>query len=71
MKIIAVIIASYIVIGYFGVVPLRNEKKKKEMTIYISIMIFSLGLSIFLGLGIKYESIASIITRLVSLFIDV
>lgn len=70
MKIIFMVTAAYLIVGFLGVVPLKQDKRKKEIIIYIFIMALSLGLSIFLSTGIKYKSIATLIKELLSTFIN-
>lgn len=70
MKEIAAIAGIYLVIGYFETIPFRREKRKKELWIYIVVMVVALAMNVFLSLNIKFESIASILTRFFKAFLN-
>lgn len=70
MKEITAIAGIYLAIGYFGTIPFRREKKRKELWIYIIVMIVALAMNVFLSLNIKFESISSILTRFFKGFLN-
>ncbi|MCY6485191.1 hypothetical protein OW763_12665 [Clostridium aestuarii] len=61
-----IIIVAYIVITLLEVIPLFKNQQKKEMILYINMMVIALVLSVLLSRGIKIPSPAVFIEKLIT-----
>lgn len=65
-----IIIFAYIVVCYFEVIQLFKNNQRKESTLYLSMMIISLVISILLSIGVKIPSPAVFIQKIVTMITE-
>lgn len=65
-----IIIFAYIVVCYFEVIKLFKNNQRKEITLYLSMMIISLVISILLSIGVKIPSPAVFIQKIVTMITE-
>ncbi len=65
-----IIIFAYIVVSYFEAIQLFKNSQKKEITLYLGMMIISLVVSILLSIGVKIPSPAVFIQKIVTMITE-
>lgn len=65
-----IIIFAYIVVCYFEGIQLFKNNQKKEITLYLGMMMISLVLSILLSIGVKIPSPAVFIQKIVTMITE-
>ncbi|MDF2673231.1 MAG: hypothetical protein K0R09_1496 [Clostridiales bacterium] len=50
------ILLLYTTIGFFEIIPLKKEKNKKKLILYLVLLSFSTVVSILITLGVKIPS---------------
>lgn len=65
-----VIIFAYIAVSCFEALQLFKNNQKKEMVLYLGMMIISLVLSILLSIGVKIPSLAVFIQKIVTMITE-
>lgn len=64
------IIVAYIAVICFEVIQLLKNNQKKEMILYLGVMIISLVISVLLSIGVKIPSPAVFIQKIVTMITE-
>ncbi|MFT9494391.1 hypothetical protein [Anaerosolibacter sp.] len=59
------IIVAYMVIGFFEIIPLIQQREKKKIVLYTMTLFLAFVISLLLGLGIHIPSPATPIERII------
>lgn len=55
------VMAAYLIVGLWEIIPLRRQKKRKVMIVYIVFWAAALGISLMLVAGIKIPSLERVL----------